>query len=164
MATLTEKSRFHKIGGMRKIVLILSLSLMALLLSMEGGRAEKPPAHRTVTLPSGRQIDAEVADTPAAREKGLMFRDTLAEEAGMLFIFQQAAPHSFWMKNCKFPIDIIWMNDQKEIVYLAENTPPCKSDPCPIYGPRSGKALYVLEVVSGLAQKEKMKPGMAIQF
>src|SRR3569832_1643465 len=102
---------------MRKLFLILCLTLALLPLFIQGGEAaEKAPGHRTVALPSGRQLEAEVADTPAAREKGLMFRESLADQAGMLFIFQQAAPHSFWMKNCNFPIDIIWMNDRKEIV------------------------------------------------
>lgn len=149
---------------MRKKILILWLCLLILPFFVETGRAEKLPKHRTLTFPSGRQVDAEVADTPEARQKGLMFRDSLPADAGMLFIFQQAAPHQFWMKNCKFQIDIIWMNDNKEIVYLSENTPPCKSDPCPFYGPKSGRALYVIEVVSGLAQKEKLKSGMKIQF
>jgi uncharacterized membrane protein (UPF0127 family) len=82
----------------------------------------------------------------------------------MLFIFQQAAPHQFWMKNCKFPIDIIWLNEKKEVLHLSEKTPPCKADPCPLYGPITGKAVYVIEVISGMAQKEKLKPGMKIQF
>jgi uncharacterized membrane protein (UPF0127 family) len=146
---------------MRKNLLILLLSLWILVVFTEGVDADK---RRPVALPSGRQIDAEVADTPEARAKGLMFRDQLPAEGGMLFIFQQAAPHQFWMKNCKFPIDIIWLNDRKEIIYISPDTPPCKSDPCPNYGPPSGKALYVLEVASGLVQKEKLKPGMKLQF
>lgn len=153
---------------MRKKILIISLCLFVLSLFpplfAEATGAEKPPKYRTVTFPSGLRIKAEVADTPAARQKGLMFRESLPADAGILFIFQQAAPHQFWMKNCKFPIDIIWMNDNKEIVYLSENTPPCQSDPCPFYGPKSGKALYVIEVVAGLAQKEKLRSGMKIQF
>ena len=149
---------------MRKTLIILAICLTTLPFLMEALGAEKAPARRPITFPNGREIHAEVADTPSARERGLMFRDHLAEDAGMLFIFQQAAPHQFWMKNCKFPIDIIWLNDKKEIVYLSENTPPCPSDPCPLYGPTRERATYVIEVVSGVAQKEKLKPGMKIQF
>jgi len=150
--------------AMRKNIFLFLLCLFTLPLFGEGVDVEKIPAHRLIPFPGGRQVKAEIADTPEARAKGLMFRDSLPADKGMLFIFQQAAPHRFWMKNCKFPIDIIWMNDSKEIIYLSENTPPCQSDPCPPYGPMSGKALYVLEVVSGFAQKEKLKPGMKVQF
>lgn len=149
---------------MRKNIFLFLLCLFTLPLFVEGVDAERISAHRPIIFPSGRQVKAEVADTPEARAKGLMFRDSLPADEGMLFIFQQAAPHSFWMKDCKFPIDIIWMDDRKKIIYLSEKTPPCRSDPCPLYGPKSGKALYVIEVVSGFAQKEKLKPGMKIQF
>jgi uncharacterized membrane protein (UPF0127 family) len=145
-------------------LILLAICLITLPFLVEAVGAEKIPARRPITFPSGKEINAEVADTPASREKGLMFRDRLAEDAGMLFIFQQAAPHQFWMKNCKFPIDIIWLNDKKEIVFISENTPPCKSDPCPLYGPTTGRAIYAIEVVAGLAQKEKLKMGSKIQF
>ena len=126
--------------------------------------SEKLPVHRTVIFPSGTKIDAEVADTPQTRSVGLMFRDTLAPGAGMLFIFQEAHPYLFWMKNCKFPIDIIWLNERKEVVFISEKTPPCKADPCPNYGPRDKDALYVVEVASGFAEKEKLKLGTKVRF
>ena len=93
-----------------------------------------------------------------------MFRERLPAGGGMLFIFQEPGPYQFWMKNCKFPIDIIWLGKEKQIVYLSEKTPPCRSDPCPTYGPKQEKALYVLEVASGFAQKEKLKLGMKVRF
>lgn len=126
--------------------------------------SEKPPAHRTVLFPGGARMQAEVADTPQTRQIGLMFRDRLPPGGGMLFIFEQAGPYLFWMKNCKFPIDIIWLNEKKEIIYISEKTPPCKKDPCPSYGPSDQNALYVLEVASGFTQKEKLRLGMKVTF
>lgn len=93
-----------------------------------------------------------------------MFRDSLSPGSGMLFIFQEAHPYLFWMKNCKFPIDIIWLNEKKEVVFISEKTPPCKADPCPNYGPTDKDALYVVEVESGFAAKEKLKLGSKVRF
>lgn len=144
--------------------LIIALLFLAAVLPGESVFSEKLPAHRTVIFPSGAKIDAEVADTPQARNVGLMFRDSLPPGGGMLFIFQEAGPYLFWMKNCKFPIDIIWFNEQKEVIFISEKTPPCKADPCPNYGPLDKNALYVIEVASGFAQKEKLKLGMKVRF
>ncbi|MFQ5587396.1 MAG: DUF192 domain-containing protein [Nitrospiria bacterium] len=119
---------------------------------------------RRVTFPSGTVLSAEVADTPETRERGLMFRDHLPKGGALLFIFEAARPYPFWMKNCKFPIDIIWMNPDKKIIHIAKDTPPCTSDPCPTYGPKHKKALYVLEVAAGFSEKENLKQGMPILF
>ncbi len=119
---------------------------------------------KSVQFPSGTTLLAEVADTPEARERGLMFRDRLPSGGALLFIFETPKPYQFWMKNCKFSIDIIWMNAEKEVVFIAKDTPPCISDPCPTYGPKDKTALYVLEVEAGFAQKENLKPGMVIRF
>lgn len=120
--------------------------------------------NQVILFPNGTVIVAEVADTPETREKGLMFRNELPKGGGLLFIFEVEKPYQFWMKNCKFPIDIIWINTAKEVVYIAKDTPPCKADPCPIYGPKNEVALYVLEVAAGFSAKENIKPGTKIQF
>jgi len=144
--------------------LIISLLLLTAILPWKSALSEKLPPHRTVIFPSGTKINAEVADTPRAREVGLMFRDSLPSGGGMLFVFEKPAPYLFWMKNCKFPIDIIWFNEQKEVIFISEKTPPCKADPCPNYGPLDKNALYVIEVASGFVEKEKLKLGMKVRF
>ncbi|TAJ98461.1 MAG: DUF192 domain-containing protein [Candidatus Manganitrophaceae bacterium] len=148
---------------MRKALFIFLL-FAAILPGRSAFSETLPTAHRTLLFPSGTRIDAEVADTPQARSVGLMFRDSLAPGGGMLFIFQEAHPYLFWMKNCKFPIDIIWLNAQKEVIFISEKTPPCKADPCPNYGPLDKDALYVVEVASGFSEKEKLKLGAKIRF
>jgi uncharacterized membrane protein (UPF0127 family) len=126
--------------------------------------ANEIPFYKTAVFPSGTKMQMEIADTDESRRKGLMFRDHLTKGTGMLFIFSVSAPHRFWMKNCKFPIDIIWLNKKKQILYLLENVPPCKDDPCPDYGPTQESALYVIETVAGFAKKEKLATGMTIWF
>lgn len=122
------------------------------------------PKTQAIRFPSGITINAEVADTPASRRRGLMFRDHLPEGGGMLFVFEEDRPYRFWMKNCKFPIDIIWLDAQKAVVYFSENTPPCFSDPCPTYGPKESPARYVIEVAAGFVHERGLKVGTAIHF
>ncbi len=109
-------------------------------------------------------IKAEVADTPEARERGLMFRKELPEGVGMLFVFSDAAPHQFWTKNCLFPMDMIWLDRQKQMIYFAQSVPPCKADPCPQYGPQQQEALYVIETAGGFIKKNRLVLGSQVKF
>ena len=118
-----------------------------------------------VQLPGGVKIHAEVADTPKKRAEGLMYREHLAKDRGMLFTFGQAQPWTFWMKNTKIPLDIIWMNEKKQIIHIARNVPICTrtDDSCPQYQPND-PALYVLELGGGEADRLKLEKGMKLQF
>ena len=116
-----------------------------------------------VRLPSGTTIQAELALTPEQRARGLMFRDRLDPDRGMLFVFPEASFHDFWMKNCRFPIDIIWLSPEKKIVHIERAVPPCEKDPCPTYGSLR-KAQYVLEVVADLSHQEELRLGDSIEF
>jgi len=79
-------------------------------------------------------IELEVARTSASQALGLMFRETLADDRGMLFPFNPPQPVRFWMKNVSFPLDMIFLR-QGEIRAIAPNVPPCDRTPCPTYGP-----------------------------
>ena len=114
-------------------------------------------------------VRAEIADTPDNREKGLMFRQELAEDQGMLFIFGEEGRHGFWMKNVNFLLDIIWMDKDKRIVDIKPNLKPCqevcepfdgghREKSCESYFPRE-KAFYVLEAKAGFTDKHKIKIG-----
>ncbi len=153
---ISERARFKQ----RRAVGILLLFLWCTLLSRVSSALET----RSVSLPSGRSIIAEISDTDETRSRGLMFRDHLAKDRGMLFIFPTPGRYPFWMKNCRFSIDIIWLDKNKKIVHVSERTPPCKSDPCPLYKPDKKDALYVLEVAAGLVAKEGLTRGMQVQF
>ncbi|MFH1398426.1 MAG: DUF192 domain-containing protein [Candidatus Omnitrophota bacterium] len=107
-------------------------------------------------------IQVEIVDSLEARSLGLMFRDKLGEKEGMLFIFEEKERHNFWMKNMRFPIDIIWINQDKVTVDIHKNVPPC-TDECPSYTPQVN-ALYVLEVNAGFSDKNKIRVGDAVKF
>ena len=114
-------------------------------------------------------VQAEIADTEAARQLGLMFRENLPEGRGMLFIFEDEGRYGFWMKNMKFPIDIIWIDKEKRVVDVKPNLSPCqevresfaggdKEKSCEIFEPRA-KALYALEVEGGFCRRNKIEIG-----
>ena len=121
------------------------------------------PAVVPLTLPSGKVLQAEVMVRDEDRAMGLMFRPSLPLDRGMLFVFETADFHGIWMKNCRFPIDILWLDEQKKVVHVAESVPPCKADPCPVYSPMR-KAAYVVELNAGQARREKAVVGSAVQF
>ncbi len=102
-------------------------------------------------------ISAEVADTPYAREKGLMFVKSLPENSGMLFIFDYPQELRFWMKNTLIPLDIIFVSENFTVVNVAENAQPC-SDYCPLYY-SAAPAKYVVETNAGFAEKNGIKEG-----
>ena len=118
-----------------------------------------------VQLPGGVIIHAEIADTARKRAEGLMYRDHLARDRGMLFVFDQAQPWTFWMKNTRIPLDIIWMNEKKQIIHIARNVPICTrtDDSCPQYQPND-PATYVLELGGGEADRLKLDKGTKLQF
>ena len=94
-------------------------------------------------------IFVELAITPEDRQRGLMERDLLEKDNGMLFVFSEEDAYSFWMKNMKISLDIIWINADGNVVYFVEDAPPCVQSPCQTYSPNAD-ALYVLEVNPGV--------------
>lgn len=109
---------------------------------------------------AGQRITVEIADDDSSRAKGLMFRDSLGRNAGMLFIFRSEQPRAFWMKNTRIPLDIIYMDRDFRVVSISANTPPCRSRSgrCPPY-PSAGPAQYVLEINGGRAAELGLEIG-----
>ncbi len=108
-------------------------------------------------------FEVEIMDSEEERVKGLMFRDNLEDDKGMLFIFDKEDRYDFWMKNMKFPIDIVWINENKEVVYMHKNTPPCPENVCFSIMP-DREAKYVLEVNSGVANDIGLNIGDKLEF
>ena len=125
--------------------------------------AVSSPAVIPLTLPSGKVLNVEVMVEEKDRQMGLMFRSSLAEDRGMLFVFDEMDFHGIWMKNCKFPIDILWLDEKKKVVHLAEGVPPCTADPCPVYTPLQ-RAAYVIEINAGQAKREGVALGKTVAF
>jgi uncharacterized membrane protein (UPF0127 family) len=107
---------------------------------------------------------ADISATDEQRISGLTGKDTLAENEAMLFVFENEAEHIFWMKDMKFPIDIIWIDSDKSVVDIEHNLPPCNAWLlCTTYMP-DGDSLYVLETVGGFAQKYGIVKGTPVEF
>lgn len=136
---------------------------LAFLLVLVVRAAAAAPAVIPLTLPSGKVLQVEVMLSDEDRAMGLMFRPSLAPDRGMLFLFETPAFHGIWMKNCKFPIDIVWLDETKRVVHLAEKVPPCKADPCPVYEPLR-KATWVVELNAGQARREGVVVGAPVDF
>jgi uncharacterized protein len=120
-------------------------------------------AQASITLPNGATVRVEIADTDATRARGLMFRNALALDEGMLFLFDEPGLHAFWMKNTLISLDIIWLDDDGRIVSIAHAVAPCKADPCSHYSP-SAEACAVLEVRSGLVTLHELKVGDTVKL
>ena len=147
----------------------LKLLLPALfLMAAACGAAPKPPQaapppRPRVILPSGAVYSIELARTPEEQAQGLMFREGLPGKTGMLFLFSANGVHRFWMKNTMIPLDMVWMDGGGKVLFVSADTPPCKADPCPSYGPEA-PAASVLEIAGGKASKEKIGVGSVLRF
>ena len=106
------------------------------------------------------RIKIEIANTGAKREKGLMHRKSMKNNHGMLFIFPDERRQSFWMKDTHIPLDIIFVNNENEIVHIAENTKPYSLKSIPSFE----YAIYVVEVNAGYCKKHGIKVSNYITF
>jgi uncharacterized protein len=115
---------------------------------------------RITFRPAGVSILAERADSPEKRERGLMYRATLAEKDAMIFYFDETAYHPFWMYHTRIPLTVIFLDEGLKIVDM-RNMPPClekNSDLCPVY-PSQSPARYAIEVNQGFVGKYGIKIG-----
>jgi hypothetical protein len=123
---------------------------------------KKTPTKYTNVKIGDTEIRAEIADTFIKQTKGLMFRKSLPDNEGMLFVFDDEDYHSFWMMNMSFPIDIIWINKEKKVVDIVKNAQPCRFS-CSSYRPGE-KVMYVLEVNANFTEEHGVKVGSKIEF
>jgi uncharacterized membrane protein (UPF0127 family) len=154
----------------RSFCVIAMLALLAACNPRVQDAAQTPPTatiaaqpESRVVFPDGYTVRVEIAADDATREQGLMYRDRLAEDAGMLFFFTKTDEYPFWMKNTLIPLDIIWIDEQRKIVHVGRDIPPCRAEPCTSYAP-GAKARYVLEVAAGVAAKHHLAEGDVLRF
>lgn len=124
-------------------------------LSASAPSGQTLPISGVLVVPNGTKINLEVARTPKEQEIGLMYRKVLPRDRGMLFMFPDAQPVSFWMKNTLIPLDMVFLR-QGVVQYIAANVPPCTADPCPSYGPQT-PIDTVIELRSGRAAELSLK-------
>ena len=122
------------------------------------------PEFLLVTVPSGTQIKVEVADNPLMLHAGLAFRDSLAPGWGMLFIYERPEFHRVTTHQYRFPVDLLWLDEARRVIFVAENVPPCVSEPCPSYGPGPEKDRYVIVTKAGFIGQEHVSPGAELRF
>ncbi len=120
------------------------------------------PAHVDIPVDGGRTaaFRVEIARTERDREQGLMYRERMDADAGMLFIFERAAPLTFWMKNTFIPLDMIFIGSDRHIVGIVENAEPRTLSARRV----DGVSEYVLEINGGLSAKLGIHPGAAVDF
>jgi len=114
-------------------------------------------------VPDGGRLVLELALTDQEKATGLMYRDKLPADHGMLFVFDRDDILSFWMKNTLIPLDIIWFDAGGRIVDISADAQPCRADPCPKFT-NSRPARAVLLVNAGYAGAHDLKPGAAATF
>ena|SRR5688500_14266138 len=113
---------------------------------------------------AGERYTVEIADDDAERARGLMFRDTLPEGRGMLFIHERMQPQAYWMKNTRIALDILYFDDGLKLVSQQRDVPPCSAgNSCPSY-PSDAPARYVLELNSGEAAKLNVVDGAVLRL
>ncbi|MBD3303903.1 DUF192 domain-containing protein [Candidatus Woesearchaeota archaeon] len=108
------------------------------------------------------KVSVEVPETPAEMARGLMHREHLGENDGMLFVFDEERKHGFWMKNTLIPLDMVFINSENTIVDIL-TAEPCEKEPCKNYIPKA-EAKYVLEINSGFSEKHNIQIGEEVKL
>lgn len=136
------------------------LPYLALLLPLAGCASDRG---QWVEL-AGKKYTVEVAEDDASRARGLMFRDSMPADHGMIFIHDRQEPQAYWMKNTRIPLDILYFDEARKLVSQQRDVPPCSlGDRCPPY-PSDSPARYVLELNAGKAAEMKLENGAELTF
>lgn len=160
---LAEASRYW-VWWRLVTVLMFPMLLRPALLSA----ADLPRAPVQVVRPRTGEVlltvDAELATTIETRRRGLMGRALVPADQGMLFIFEEAQPLSFWMFNTLIPLDILFIDEQRRIAAIHAAVPPCQPPRrCPTYA-SEGPAQFVLEVNAGVSAKAGIRRGDEVRW
>ncbi|MEW6059283.1 MAG: DUF192 domain-containing protein [Actinomycetota bacterium] len=148
---------------MRRLAVFLSVGLLLGSCGANHQTDERPSRHLTIhSSPEPTHLVVEIADTPQARQQGLMGRTSLDPDAGMAFLFDAPTRDAFWMKNTLIPLSIAFWDRQGRIVAVLDME-PCTVDPCPTYRP---DVPYVgaVEVNLGFFQDHGVKVGDVVEL
>ncbi|MBM3348419.1 MAG: DUF192 domain-containing protein [Betaproteobacteria bacterium] len=138
-----------------KYLTILAASFLFILTE---NAAAQGPFLPIIELKAGMyRIEAELADTPAARQTGLMYRTFMPTNTGMLFVFPEKAIHCFWMRNTKLPLTIAFIDDDGKIVNLSDMEPETQNNHCP-----RGPVRFALEMNQKWFTQRALGPGTVI--
>ena len=140
----------------------MRISLLPLLLLLLFSTSSCMSSEPRVRL-GGEWFTVELATTPEKQQLGLMYREQMDDDHGMLFIFPSENFRSFWMKNTRIALDIFYFDNDLKLVSVSENTQPCRTERCPSY-PSARPARYVLELNAGKAAQLGVKPGAQLEL
>jgi uncharacterized protein len=149
------------------LAFILALFVLAFVYDQKVRPAAAPKASRICARETCFRV--EVAETQYQKERGLMFREKLADDSGMLFWYDRDGIYSFWMKNTYIPLDMIWVSASKEVVFVEKNAQPClpagvpAAEVCPAIN-LDVPARYVLEVNAGMADRIGLQIGDQVEI
>ncbi|MBI5230471.1 MAG: DUF192 domain-containing protein [Candidatus Magasanikbacteria bacterium] len=146
--------------NIKNILVIVCAALFVMFLAYLKTREYLLP--KVVVQIGDQKVVVEVADSPLARSRGLSGHAPLEENQGMLFIFPKPDRHQFWMKDMKFPIDIVWLNDGR-VVDVAPDVPVSVTKDLPVYSPRL-PASSVLELRAGFMVRHGIKIGDVVEL
>lgn len=161
---MSDKSIASPAQSSRQRVVMLALLAILLMSASVFLTGRKDSDTIVVTFPSGRQLEAEVADTPEKLLFGLAFREGLPPNAGMLYIFDESGSHRLRTRGYKLAVDMIWLDESRHVVHIVDRVPACPGDPCPLYGPSQEQARYVIQANAGFAQQEQLSNGAELKF
>jgi len=145
------------------------LTLLIFILTLAGcGEPEQTAADirsRTITMPGGQKIKAELLVRQLDILTGARYRSSIPPDRGLLFMFASPGPYKFWMYKVKIPVDMIWLDSNQIIVEMKESAPPCQtaSEQCPMYG-GTYPSQFVLEMGAGMITQYNLKLGQRLDF
>jgi len=158
------KSLFRRIFGVALLIgaaFLLPAVAPLLPAQAQGGLVQFKTDKLSIRTAAGKMLDfkIELATTPAERAQGLMFRRSLAPDAGMLFDFGRSEPVAMWMENTLIPLDMLFIAADGRVVNIAQRAVPMDKTPIPSKGPVKA----VLELAGGTASRLGLKPGDVVQ-
>ncbi|MBZ5586950.1 MAG: DUF192 domain-containing protein [Acidobacteriia bacterium] len=133
--------------------------IASLLLAAAAGSATGPAC----IVPDGSRLQLELALSDKEKKSGLMFRDSLPVDRGMLFPFDSDGIFSFWMKDTLMPLDIVWLDASGKVADVLPDAPPCRFDPCPMFK-NAQPARSVLLVNAGYSRAHGLARGAQVTF
>lgn len=151
---------------LQKFLLPLLITIGIVVVVVASGQSDR------VKFPKGKivitdgekslKLDVEIANTPALRSIGLMYRKSIPDDFGMLFVFEEDTCSGFWMKNTYVPLEIAFI-DKNGVIFSIQEMEPCKEEPCKIYY-APGPFRYALEVKKGFFERHRFGVGSRVSI
>ena len=158
-----------------RLQVLIPIGIAALIVGVAGVatlpaevKLEQVEFPRGTIMVGDKILEVQIADTEPRHVRGLMFQNELPFDQGMLFVFDKPGPKSMWMLNMQFPLDIIWFDEDGNVVSISKDVPPCVTPveimACESDAATSGNAKYALEVTAGFVDKFKIDKNSKLEI